>query len=170
MPCKDEKTNPKQDADVEMKAEEPSTSTKRKAESNSEKIANFSRVTPVQLGYITFPMEGRYQPIRPVASNPLATKGAKSTPSPVKRSLASERYAGGGGILILVDGREGEEAELIDLEPPAMAAGEIPMQNGFANAAVDQLHPGLDASAPEADPPEPFEVRSLAIFGPDWRS
>jgi len=140
-----------------MKIEEPSTLTKRKTEPNSEKVANFSRVTPVQLGYITFPLEGRYHPVRPVA-----TRGAKGAPPPMgKKGLPSERYAGGGGILVLVDEREGEDAELIDLElpPPATAGDGSAMQNGFANAAEHQLHSRLDPSAPEADPPEPFEVR-----------
>ncbi|KIJ68554.1 hypothetical protein HYDPIDRAFT_146808 [Hydnomerulius pinastri MD-312] len=164
----------KKDGDVEMKTEDAaapgseeskaSTSTKRKVEPSSEKITNFSRVTPVQLGYISFPSEGRYQPVRPVSLNAPPTKGGKVTSMPAGKKgsghsgMVSERYAGGGGILILLDERPDEEAEVIDLSPPpapVLAANGVAVPNGHADRNTP--HIALDDSTPDADPPESFE-------------
>ncbi|KAI6153672.1 26S proteasome regulatory complex non-ATPase subcomplex Rpn2 Psmd1 subunit [Pisolithus tinctorius] len=158
----DEKVEVRKDTDVEMKTEEVPSSSRRKSEPASEKLANFSRVTPIQLGYVSFPSDGRYQPVRPVTSNTLIPKGTKGASSqPTKKGLVSERYAGGGGILILVDERPVEEAEFIELQPPAPpgggpTGGAVP--NGHADVADRQLHIDLSSNT-EADPPEPFEVR-----------
>jgi len=79
--------------------------------------------------------------------------------------LASEKYAGGGGILILADLRPEEEAEFIEFEPaveplPAEPAT-VPVGNGHAvGALLSGPHIALDESSPEADPPESFEVCS----------
>ncbi|KAI0375292.1 26S proteasome regulatory complex non-ATPase subcomplex Rpn2/Psmd1 subunit [Pilatotrama ljubarskyi] len=163
----------KKDGDVEMKSGEPSTRNEdvspislaegtstpksRKSEPSSEKLSNFSRVTPAQLAYITFPPESRYQPVRVVSTRPPPgpIKTAKSASAAV---LAAERYAGGGGILIMADTRRGEETEYIEFEtqPVAPAAGAPPAaQNPPAPAAG--RHIALDENAPEADPPESFE-------------
>jgi hypothetical protein len=86
-----------------------------------------------------------------------------ATKSPL--SLASEKYASGGGILILADLRPDEEAEFIEFEPaiepqPAEPAT-VPMGNGHAIGSLPVgPHIALDESAPEADPPESFEVCS----------
>ncbi|KAF9229179.1 26S proteasome regulatory complex non-ATPase subcomplex Rpn2/Psmd1 subunit [Gyrodon lividus] len=171
----DDKADVKKDGEVEMKTEDGgaqgsdeskvSTLAKRKAELNFEKIANFSRVTPVQLGYISFPPEGRYQPVRPVSLNTPLTKGGKvASPAASKKGtgplgLVSERYAGGGGILILVDERPREEAEFIDLSPPAapeVTANGSAVPNGHAHSERN-FHIALDESTPDADPPESFE-------------
>jgi len=180
----DEKPEPKKDGDVEMKGEEaPSrnptdgpaktpedTKPKRKSEPSSEHIANFSRVTPMQLAYISFPSEGRYQPVRPVSLNTVPSRsggkgnmnlGVRKGPS----SVALERYVGGGGILMMVDERPDEEAEFITFEPPATAPtteSEQSLPNGNANRAVapTNIHIALDESSPDVDPPESFEVRS----------
>jgi 26S proteasome regulatory subunit N2 len=139
---------------------------KRKAEPNFESIANFSRVTPGQLGYINFSPDGRYQPVRPVSLNTPVAKGGKVvSPGANKKGtgppgLVSERYAGGGGILVLVDERPDEEAELIDLSPPAApqaTANGSAVPNGHAPSERN-LHIALDESTPDAAPPEWFEV------------
>ena len=164
----------KQDVDVDAKMEDvtngsdesKATPTKRKAEPNFERVANFSRVTPAQLGFISFPTDGRYQPVRPVSSYAPAVKGGKTMSSGAGKkgngpaSLSSERYAGGGGILILVDEQPDEEADLIDLSPPVVS---VVTANGSAvpsgdGAAERNLHIALDESTGDADPPEPFEV------------
>ncbi|KAH7910870.1 26S proteasome regulatory complex non-ATPase subcomplex Rpn2 Psmd1 subunit [Hygrophoropsis aurantiaca] len=166
----DDKLEVKKEGDVDMISEEsPSPgkddaaadqegkstpSPKRKAEPSSEKLSNFSRVIPAQLGYITFPEDGRYQPVRPVSLNGPPTKGDKGG-----IALASERYAGGSGILIMVDERASEEADFITFDPPPQAppatSGNVP--NGHATRASPNLHIALDEDAPEADPPESFE-------------
>lgn len=180
----DEKPEPKKDGDVEMKGEEgpaakptdgsPSTNTpedvkpKRKSEPSSENVANFSRVTPTQLAYISFPPEGRYQPVRPVSLNTVSPKtGGKGNPNPGARKapsgVASERYAGGGGILLMVDERPDTEAEFISFEPPVVEPA--PTENGHAQpqALVHRARPSrdfhiaLDESSPDVDPPESFE-------------
>ncbi|KAF8640759.1 hypothetical protein AX17_000409 [Amanita inopinata Kibby_2008] len=167
--------------DVEMKAEEPSkngdvspinrpssniddnrpsTSVKlaRKAEPSYEMKPNFSRVTPAQLSHISFPGDGRYQPVRPVSTKVAAARMGKG-PIP---ELPSERYGGGGGILILTDLRPEDEAEFIELEPPAPAQAIVqalaPAGNGHAiRASPSGPHIALDERAPEVDPPESFE-------------
>ncbi|KAK0208117.1 hypothetical protein DFS33DRAFT_1254799 [Desarmillaria ectypa] len=129
----------------------------RKSEPSSEMLPNFSRVTPAQLSYITFPSDGRYQPVRAVSSKTIkAGKGSKVS------SSGFSSYSGGGGILMLADLRPDEEGEFIDLEPPVEAAPAeaVPaVGNGNAVGAVPTgRHIALDESAPEADPPESFEV------------
>ncbi|KAK0245602.1 armadillo-type protein [Armillaria nabsnona] len=136
----------------------PTTTTtkSRKSEPSSEMLPNFSRVTPAQLSYITFPSDGRYQPVRAVSSKTAkAGKGGKVSSSGVNS------YSGGGGILLLTDLRPDEEGEFIDLEPPVEAAPAeaVPaVGNGDAVGSVPTgRHIALDESAPEADPPESFE-------------
>ncbi|KAJ7103629.1 armadillo-type protein [Mycena belliarum] len=178
------------DGDVEMKDEEPlspgkdagdispingsisglaedgktSTKSTKKAEPSFEMLPNLSRVTPAQLSYITFPPEGRFQPVRAVSANPAprggkaAVAGSKSaTPAPV--GLMSEKYAGGGCILILSDLRPEEEAEFIDFTPPAPPPVAAPAATGTAPtiAIPTGPHIALDASSPEAGPPDAFE-------------
>jgi 26S proteasome regulatory subunit N2 len=195
----EDKPEVKKDADVEMKSEEPPASAKhgdispingsvsnladdnkpstskaaRKIEPLFEKLPNFSRVMPAQLAHITFPADGRYQPVRAVSTKaPSGVKSGKSAVAPAGSKsataaigLSSEKYAGGGGILILVDQSPDQEAEFIEFEPPAIALAPAEVaadgQNGHAIAgpAASGPHIALDENAPEADPPESFEVR-----------
>lgn len=122
----------------------------RKTEPSFERLQNYSRVTPAQLAYVTFPPESRYQPVRPVSTKPSTrTKGAKS-------SVITEGFAGVGGILIMIDQRPDEEAEFIEaLEPSVLVSATTP-----APGTVSRPNIGL-GEGPEADPPEPFEVRLL---------
>lgn len=192
----DEKPETKKE-DVEMKAEEGSSAkhgdispingsisnlaedgkpsgSKRKGEPTSEKLANFSRVTPAQLAHISFPADGRYQPVRAVSTKAPGAKGGKSAVQPAGSKSAtaalgmpSERYAGGGGILILVDQSPDEEAEFIEFTAPAAVAAPVDaaVPNGHATAgpAASGPHIALDESSPEADPPESFEVSSIFL-------
>ncbi|KAK0478260.1 hypothetical protein IW261DRAFT_1482577 [Armillaria novae-zelandiae] len=170
-----DETKKEGDGDVEMKAEESpakggdispingsmsnladDSKAPTQPTPSSEMLPNFSRVTPAQLSYITFPSDGRYQPVRAVSSKTIkAGKGSKVSSSGVNS------YSGGGGILLLTDLRPDEEGEFIDLEPPVEAppAEAAPaVGNGDAVGAVPTgLHIALDESAPEADPPESFE-------------
>ena len=173
---------PEPDADVEMKADEPakngdappindgkaSTSRlARKPEPSYEIKPNFSRVTPAQLQHISFPNDGRYQLVRPVSSK-LGSQRKNSV-----GGLLSEGCVGGGGILILADLRPGDEAELIEFEPPTPPAAIVQatappttVANGNAvRAAPSGPHISLDENAPEAGPPESFEV----CFSPHGR-
>ncbi|KAH8120111.1 26S proteasome regulatory complex, non-ATPase subcomplex, Rpn2/Psmd1 subunit [Phellopilus nigrolimitatus] len=142
-------------------------SKKRKSEPSFEKLPNFSRVIPAQLAHVTFPAEGRFQPVRPVSTRtPKTTKGKASTASAVKTpslvplGVTSERYAGGGGILILIDQSPDEPAEYIEAELPApvppVAAAVSPAPAATVPAPSGP-HIALDEDAPEADPPESFE-------------
>jgi 26S proteasome regulatory subunit N2 len=114
--------------DIEMK-DEGTTTKRRTPEPTSEKLSNFSRVTPAQLSYIRFPLDGRFHPVRAVTSFPVGK------PS----SSKSERYAGGGGIVILVDRTPGAPNEWV--QP-------------FAS---QDAAPAPATDAPEADPPPAFE-------------
>jgi 26S proteasome regulatory subunit N2 len=145
----------------------------RKTEPSFERLPNFSRVTPAQLAHITFPSDGRYQPVRTVSSKPTPSpRSGKAAVTPpgagiatTALGLASEKYAGGGGILILVDQHPEEEAEFIEFQTavvmPTPEQGHDGIANGHALAgppAASGPHIALDENAPEADPPESFEV------------
>ncbi|KAJ6575008.1 D-isomer specific 2-hydroxyacid dehydrogenase [Mycena capillaripes] len=142
----------------------PSAKSTKKAEPSFESRPNLSRVTPAQLAYITFPPEGRFQPVRAVSAKPAPLRGAKasiaggkSSPAPV--GLVSEKYAGGGCILILSDLRPEEEAEFIDFEPPAQAAAAAePVASGNVPVLPTGPHIALDETSPEVGPPDAFEV------------
>jgi len=131
-----------------------------------EQRPNFSRVTPAQLAYISFLPDGRYQPVRAVSTNTPLSKASKviatSGPSSSVLGLGSEKYAGGGGILLFTDLQPNEEAEFIEIEtaPPVAPAVEVaPVGN---DSAVGPLptgrHISLDENAAESEPPESFEV------------
>ena len=166
-----EETSPAKDGDISPinrsfsdLAEENKFSTAKvtkKTEAAAETRPNFSRVTPAQLAYITFPADGRYQPVRPVSATTITSP---SPPAGSSTPLTSEKFAGGGGILILSDLRPEEAGEFIEFEPPnePMAAAALP--NGHAiGAPPSGLQFALDANASEANPPESFEVRLLAV-------
>jgi len=147
----------------------------RKSEPASERLPNFSRVTPAQLAHVVFPAEARYQPVRPVSSQALkSAKGKASSvtkaPSAVALGGTAERYAGGGGILILIDQAPSEPVELVELEPapaPAPPAAEAaPATTTPAEPAYTGRHISLDENAPEADPPQSFEYP----FGDDTKN
>jgi len=130
----------------------------RKTEPTFEIRPNFSRVTPAQLVHISFPPEGRYQPVRSVS----ATTVSKATPAAgLLTTVASEKVTSGGGILILTDLRPQEEGEFIEFEPPVeleAAATTASVPNGHAvGAPPSGPQFALDEGAPEGNPPESFE-------------
>ncbi|KAJ3516366.1 hypothetical protein NLJ89_g1157 [Agrocybe chaxingu] len=136
----------------------PSTS-RKKLEPTFETRPNFSRVTPAQLSYISFPSDGRYQPVRAVSTRTPSKNGKAASATAL--GVGSEKYAGGGGILILTDLLPNEEAEFIELEtapsaPPPAPPMDVP-GNGHAIGAPTGRHIALDESASEAEPPEAFE-------------
>jgi len=127
------------------------TKKSKPTEPSFEVLPNFSRVTPSQLAHITFPPDGRYQPVRPVAT----TRQKSGSGKAASGKLSAERYAGGGGILLLIDQRPGETVELMEF---AVEERSIPVEQqgeGTGAASTGML---VDDNAPEADPPEPFEV------------
>ncbi|KAF9015056.1 26S proteasome regulatory complex non-ATPase subcomplex Rpn2 Psmd1 subunit [Cyathus striatus] len=136
----------------------------RKAEPSFETRPNFSRVTPAQLAYISFPHNSRYQPVRTVSSG----RSFKGTKSFSGVGLGAEKYSGGGGgggILILSDRQPNEEAEYLEFTEPTVESAAGPTPTGMAPSNVDTTstqplagrHISLDSSAPETDPPESFE-------------
>ncbi|KAF8213150.1 armadillo-type protein [Mycena galopus ATCC 62051] len=137
----------------------PASKTAKKAEPAFEMRSNLSRVTPAQLAYITFPTEGRFQPVRAVSAKPVPLRkagaaGGKASSAPA--GLVSEKYAGGGCILILSDLRPDEEAEFIDFAPPAPPAAE-PVPAANAPVLPTGPHIALDEASPEVGPPDVFE-------------
>lgn len=163
----------KKDGDVEMKTDEPTKhgdvspisgsisnlvdATKppsRKKEASSERLQNFSRVTPQQLTYISFPSDSRYQPVRPVSTNSVSRSKKSSSGS-------GETYTGVGGILVLLDERPEDPADLITpLEPSVVAPAPTTQPVQPIQAAAARPHIALDENSPEASPPAPFEVNS----------
>ncbi|KAF9646109.1 26S proteasome regulatory complex non-ATPase subcomplex Rpn2/Psmd1 subunit [Thelephora ganbajun] len=161
----------KKDGDVEMKTDEPakhgdvspisgsisnlvdtSKPPSRKKEASSERLQNFSRVTPQQLTYISFPSDSRYQPVRPVSTNSISRSKKPSTGS-------WETYTGVGGILVLLDERPDEPVDLIaPLEPSVVAPEPTVAQPAQpTQMATARPHIALDEDLPEASPPAPFE-------------
>jgi 26S proteasome regulatory subunit N2 len=140
-------------------AEDAKTSGKRK-EPSSEELSNFARVTPAQLGYISFNSNGRYQPVRPVSSR-VAGKGKGS------KANSGEKFAGGGGILILEDRMPDEPVEYLEFQTlaplpqaqPAAAPAEAAERDGGPRG----VHIALDENEPEAEAPPPFEVSDTVI-------
>ncbi|KAJ3918306.1 D-isomer specific 2-hydroxyacid dehydrogenase [Lentinula edodes] len=156
------------DGDIEMKTEGSSkgytspagTSKSAKKEPSSETLPNLSRVTPAQLAYISFPADGKYQPVRAVTAKPVSTRGGKTT------KQVEEKAAGGGGILILVDRRPQETAEFIQFEtviqPPP--ADPVSTDNDDTTRSVESgPHIALDEDTSEAEAPSSFEV-NLVFF------
>lgn len=128
------------------------------AEPSNETLQNFSRVTPVQINHITFPAEGRYQPARVVSTQPAAQRRNYRTPI-----SATEKYAGGGGILMLIDQQPNEEPDYVELTTAPVVVAAPEEQSVPAVQSDAQL--GLDPNAPEASPPAPFEVNSHKVPG-----
>lgn len=130
----------------------------RKSEPSFEVLKNFSRVTPAQMASIAFPPDSRYQPVRAVSTRTsTSTSAAKSTLS----GLASEKYAGGGGILIMIDHRPHEEADYLEFETHTIDATAVAVpapSDSESSRGLMNRHISLDEDAPEADPPESFEV------------
>ncbi|KAG5221618.1 proteasome regulatory particle base [Salix suchowensis] len=140
-------------------SDEAKPSTSKRKEPSFEMLPNLSRVTPAQMAYISFPNDCRYRPVRLVSAKPKSGRSA----IPSSLALQSEQ-SGGGGILILTDLRPDEEAEFIEFEPTAPEA-EVAVPNGHADPLPSGPHIALDESAPEADPPEAFEVVLKLV---DW--
>lgn len=176
----------RKDGDVEMKSEEVPSSrhgdvspindsisnlpdgqssevkppNKRK-EPSWESLPNFSRVTPAQFQYVVFPPSSRYQPVRPVSAREPAIKAGKGASGAQKTSYP-EKYAGGGGILLLVDERPGEPQEFIELSViPAPAPEAAPPDN--TGGGRPERNIALDPNGPEADMPAPFAVSVVYI-------
>lgn len=175
----DEKVEVKKDGDVEMKSDEPSSSTphgdvspinaslsnladsppaeprpssSKRKEPTFENLGNLSRVTPAQFAHIVFPAESRYQPVRPVSTRPASSGKGKASGSKTPVSvLPGEKYAGGGGILMLIDQRPKEASEFI-----AFFSGPIDTAERDYDS-LEQWSVALDPNEPEAEPPRPFE-------------
>ncbi|KAG8696227.1 proteasome regulatory particle base subunit [Ceratobasidium sp. 395] len=124
--------------DTEMKVDEPAptegqtepapTPTPKRV-ATSETLSNLSRVTPAQMQFISFPTEGRFQPVRPVGR-------------------------GGGGIVMLLDKKEGEEITWIEpFGAPAAPTAEAGAGEGEVAPASGQTQAGGD----EAAPPPPVQ-------------
>lgn len=139
---------------------------RRKDEPAFEKLSNFSRVTPQQLSYISFPDDGRYQPVRPVSNRTAPIRSGKGKSSSGKQSLSSgagfvataERYGGGGGILLLIDQQPQEPVDLMELAPPPPVEPAVAEPIAVdAQAPPSGPHIALDENAPEASVPGSFE-------------
>lgn len=125
-------------------------------EPTSEKLSNFSRVTPAQMAHITFPPDGRYQPVRAVSTHP-----APPTRRSAKALISTEKYAGGGGILLLIDQQPEEAPSYIEFSTVPAAHQEEQDPPSFDN---NNRHMALDPNAAEVtNPPEAFEVRVISI-------
>jgi 26S proteasome regulatory subunit N2 len=199
LPIQDDKLDVKPDGDVDVEMKNDETSPKdgdvspitqsvvnlgdetkasssrigKKTEPAFEVRPNFSRVTPTQLAYISFPANGRYQPVRAVSAKTSPTKAGKAAAAsgrhipPSTLALGSEKYAGGGGILIMSDLRPNEEAEFIEIETAStLAAPQVvvaPM-DAMEDQPTRSLNISLDDAAPESDVPEAFEVCPIFLI------
>ena len=127
----------------------------KRKEPSWESLANFSRVTPAQFQCIIFPPSSRYQPVRPVSAREPTIKAGKGA----TKTVHPEKYAGGGGILLLVDERPGEPEEYIELTVPPPTIQAAPASSAsITTTGVLNRNISLDPDGPEADVPAPFEV------------
>ena len=144
---------------------------KAKKELSQETKSNFSRVTPAQLPHIEFSVTGKYQPVRAVSS---ANAPSSRVGRPSKTLSAAEKYAGGGGIIILRDIAPDQEVEYIELNPPPPAPAPVQAPAATATAAAPTTsrpsgpHIALDDDAPEASPPGSFDVSNMTFFLHPW--
>lgn len=143
----------------EGQSSENKTPNKRK-EPSFESLPNFSRVTPAQFQHVVFSPNSRYQPVRPVTARETVIKAGKGVAGAQKISQP-EKYAGGGGILLLVDESPGEPEEFIELSTVVPPAPQVaPGNNAGASAAIAPTEPhiALDPNGGEAEVPGEFEV------------
>lgn len=141
----------------EGQSPEVRTPNKRK-EPSWESLPNFSRVTPAQFQYVVFPQSSRYQPVRPVSAREPAIKSGKGVAG---KASQPEKYAGGGGILLLVDEQPGEPQEFIGLSttaPPVPQVAAAGNAGPTTTVARSDRNIALDPSGGEAEVPGPFEV------------
>jgi 26S proteasome regulatory subunit N2 len=143
----------------EGQSSEIRTPNKRK-EPTFESLPNFSRVTPAQFQHVVFPPSSRYQPVRPVSAREPVIKAGKGVAG-AQKAPQPEKYAGGGGILLLVDERPGEPQEFIELSTVAPPASQV--APATTTGARSERNIALDPNGPEAEMPEPFEV-SCGLF------
>ncbi|KAF7320094.1 26S proteasome regulatory subunit RPN2 [Mycena kentingensis (nom. inval.)] len=156
----------KENGDVEMKVEDdtqkdageisPIIKPTKPKEPSSETRPNLSRVTPAQLAYISFPTDSRFQPVRAVSANPMPRGKAALA----RAAAGSEKYAGGGCILIMADRRPEEPADFIEFEVVPAAPQQAPAAAAApaaTPAAPTGPHIALDESSPEAEVPASFE-------------
>lgn len=159
----------------EREAETPSKK-KKEPEPASERLPNLSRVTPVQLGKISFPNDGRWTPVRPVvvARAPAqvsvdirsrAAAAAASKKTTVANSLLSTApsLGAGGGILLMRDSQPEQEAGFIEMETSKGLENLQPVDAGNAIEAEPSAGAGGSdddealRTGPIAEPPPPFE-------------
>lgn len=138
--------------------------TNKRKEPNFESLPNFSRVTPAQFQHVVFPPSSRYQPVRPVSAREPAIKAGKGAAGAQKTSQP-EKYAGGGGILLLVDERLGEPQEFIELSTVAPPTPQVAASNAgtTSTGARSERNIALDPNGREAEVPGPFEVSWLYV-------
>jgi 26S proteasome regulatory subunit N2 len=154
----------KQEGGVTSDSAAPAPKRERRApEPTSEKLPNMSRVTPAQIAYISFPPDGRFQSVRAVTSSTPIASSNKS------QSRKSERYAGGGGILMLIDNKPGEPIQFIERAVDAQAAAPT-AEGGAAGQPTVVANNGIPVginnanAANDADPPPPFEVNTFFLL------
>lgn len=169
----------KVNGDTDMKLEEDSDTVtiKKKAppEANSETLPNLSRVVGAQMSYISFPLQSRYLPVRPLSSisgsstmTAQPTKGSAS-PALILQSIvdgpSSAALGAGGGILVLKDTKPEEAIELVEEQAMralqlAATGGEetVPEQTGIqTDGPSAPSAPTIDVTLPIAPIPEPFQ-------------
>ncbi|QIW98085.1 hypothetical protein AMS68_003603 [Peltaster fructicola] len=130
-------TTPKPDADADAdKADEDSMvidttkvgeeeekkevlSKKPQREKSGFEVNNMSRVLPQQVRHITFPSEGRYQPIKKFS----------------------------GGVIVMTDSKPGEPKDLIELKARKKVAPPAPMGGAQSGASRDTAMRDADVSA-----------------------
>lgn len=113
------------------------------------------------MAYVSFPPDGRYQPVRTVSTrNVSSTKGSVGSKSSITSGFTSERNASGGGILILIDQRPDVEPDYIEFETQTIIAANqaVPVTADRLIRVPEGRHISLNENAPEAEPPESFEV------------
>jgi 26S proteasome regulatory subunit N2 len=116
--------------DEDKTTEKESSRKKAEKEKVGYELENMSRVLPAQTKYISFPANGRYQPVKKVSAV------CASHPKISRTNLASQPT---GGVILLEDTRPDEAKSLLELKArkKTAAAGPAPGAGGAGQPSTD---------------------------------
>jgi 26S proteasome regulatory subunit N2 len=105
---------------VEDKEKESSPRAKLQKEKVGHELENMSRVLPSQVRWISFPSDGRYQPVKRVSFETLHPS------STIKSNMLTLKSQPTGGVILLEDTRPSEEKSLLELKARKKATASAP--------------------------------------------
>ena len=124
---------------------------RRPQEPSSFAVPNLSRVTPLQLPFMSMP-EGRYMPLRPIGSQNPKEADKRTMATDLKRGLGGSS----GNIIVVRDSKPEDDGEYIELNK-ALWPEELGEPEEAEPEAEETLVAETLTEEQEAAPPPPFE-------------